>query len=353
MIRSLIFMTTLSLISIALLAQDGSSCATPLLVTCNKYMHIDHLFEGTLTDNGAMPCVDDFQEVAGIWLELKIGRSGQLAFDLVPDDPDQDLDFTLFKGNDCGALEAVRCVGGGRSADGHSGCMGATGLRAGEVDYFEMMGCPKGQNNYGAALEVNQNERLFLYVHGFKSENHGFGITFGNVLLGVANSISEAVSVHWADDSDLILEYTNPITNHSDVVWNVQCGSNQQVLFGRGPHIQNAEDTSNVLWSLTSVVKEECIVEIGGNFMAIENAEDAKIWPSPTTGLMQIQINDNGVAKAVNRIDFFSSIGSLELSIQKLSDEQTIIDADISMLPSGVYWIVMEGGRCLGKVVKK
>lgn len=87
--------------------------------------------------------------------------------------------------------------------------------------------------------------------------------------------------------------------------------------------------------------------------MAIENAEDAKIWPSPTTGLMQIQINDNGVAKAVNRIDFFSSIGSLELSIQKLSDEQTIIDADISMLPSGVYWIVMEGGRCLGKVVKK
>lgn len=353
MIRKLIFICTLSLTSIALLAQDGSSCSTPLPVTCNKYMHIDNLFEGTLTDNGAMPCVDDFQEVAGIWLELKIGRSGQLAFDLVPDDPDQDLDFTLFKGNDCGALEAVRCVGGGRSADGHSDCMGATGLRADEADYFEIMGCSEGQNNYGAALEVNQNERLLLFVHGFKSEDHGFGVSFGNVIMGVANSINEAVSVQWADEGDLTLEYNESFTNLSEVVWTVNCGENQQLLFGRGPHRQHIDDYSHLNWKITSIQENECIIELSGDLSPFEFASSTLIWPSPTTGFIFIHSDRFFTTDDEFKIDLLNNQGVVVFSKTFLSDKHKNIGFNIDFLPSGMFWIVLEENELLGTIIKE
>ena len=331
MMRNLIFIITLSFMSIALLAQDGSSCATPLLVTCNKYMHIDHLFQGTLTDNGAMPCVDDFQEVAGIWLELKIGRSGQLAFDLVPDDPDQDLDFTLFRGKNCRTLEAVRCVGGGRSADGHSGCMGATGLRADEVDYFEMVGCPEGQNNYARSIFMEAGEEFLLYVHAFQGEG-GFGISFAESVILSSVPVQQAVQTSWDGEAHSVsLALEEPV---EQAIWTFP-GSEPGHAIGSGPHLVRPVKSITLPWQVEIVLNEDCICDLQKGEVEPQLQEGKlKVWPNPARDWVSITISS--FYGGEHSLDVRLISGALVAQIP-LSEKNTVIELSEYGLGVGEY----------------
>lgn len=304
-------------------------------------MHIDHLFQGTLTDNGAMPCVDDFQEVAGIWLELKIARSGQLAFDLVPDDPDQDLDFTLFRGNDCGTLEAVRCVGGGWSTEGHFDCMGATGLREDESDYFEMMGCPEGQNNYSSALDVEKGEHFLLFVHGFNNAG-GFGLLFNGSLLEVPESVQNGIIEGWVD-GHVVLEYRDVIGHSAQVVWSIFHDS-PEVKFGPGPHRIKVDFNRGFDWSSQLVFGDQCICKLnrgGSGNVRSKKDQGISFWPNPASNVVRFKSKPQIEQQNVE-VEIFNSTGKLVHTFQ-LADDVYLWNPSIQGAYSGQYFIRVVG----------
>lgn len=301
-----------------------------------------------MTDNGAMPCVDDFQEVAGIWLELKIGRSGQLAFDLVPDDPDHDLDFTLFRGNDCGALEAVRCVGGGMSTDGHSGCMGATGLRADELDYFEMNGCSEWQNNYTRSIFTEAGEEYFLYVHSFQGEG-GFSISFTEPLIQVSLPVQQAVQTSWDGEAhSVFLDLLEPV---AQAIWTFQ-GSEPGYAMGMGPHRIRPRNVVLPSWKVEIVFDEDCICNLQDGEMGSElEDERLKVWPNPARDWVHIK-RVNGLPLKCSEINVYSLDLTLVDSVGfDYLDESTQILLDLSPLVDGTYLIQAFPSNIWGLIV--
>lgn len=139
-----------------------------------------------------VPCrPEGLPQTRVFWFQWVVESPGLLAFDLLPDNPDDDLDFVLYRLpqglGQCAGKTSVRCmaagprIGAARAAS--SSCLGATGLRAGTWDEAEQPGCPSANDNYLEALEAQPGEAYALWVNNYTS-GEGFTLRFtGNALL--------------------------------------------------------------------------------------------------------------------------------------------------------------------------
>jgi hypothetical protein len=176
-------------------AQRNADCRTALEV-CEKKSHNIARAGGEGMDRMEADLISCFMgsenqgqaEENSTWIRFEIEESGTLTFTLTPHQPDDDLDFVVYRLLDgtCNNKKIVRCNAAGdpRSAAGVSPCLGETGLRAGEKDSSVDAGCNDPNDNaWLAPLQVVKGEKYMLLVSNVSSEGPGFSLRFGGTAM--------------------------------------------------------------------------------------------------------------------------------------------------------------------------
>ena len=216
------------------LAQNYKDCETARLICGGTNFTFDNMAgEGELDPGVESTCVGS--ESSSIWIRWTIVVGGDLTFELIPNDANQDLDFLLYKLNfvsDCDEKELIRCMASGENVgapfEEWERCTGPTGLATGEVDVEEGTGCAEADNNFLAPLETVIDDQYVLMVNDFSVTALGFALNFGgsasldcstptnaieiNNQFKISPTISSG-SIHINFDSELFLEGSIAIHN--------------------------------------------------------------------------------------------------------------------------------------------
>jgi len=166
-------------------AQDHKDCETARLICGGSNFTFENMAgEGELDSGVESSCVGG--ESTSIWINWTIVVGGDLTFELIPNDVNQDLDFLLYKLNfagDCDEKELIRCMASGENVgapfEEWERCTGPTGLATGEVDVEEAGGCAEADNNFLAPLETVIDDQYVLMVNDFSATASGFALNFG------------------------------------------------------------------------------------------------------------------------------------------------------------------------------
>lgn len=165
----------------------SGDCPTANFI-CNK----ERIIVGNVTgagnipneiDNANAPC---FQGLAGettsSWFVFTAANNGSLVFTLTPSDPEDDLDFVLYRlpggpGN-CAGRVSERCMAAG-DFNSQSPCMGPTGLNFTATDLNQPPGCAVGMDNFLRFINLVSGTTYALVVNNFTAEGNGFTIDWG------------------------------------------------------------------------------------------------------------------------------------------------------------------------------
>ena len=126
-------------------------------------------------------------ESSSTWYKWTCRDAGTLTFTLTPLNPADDLDFVVYElpgGLDnCNTNVPIRCMAAGENVgqpvNNWIQCTGPTGLRAGETDANETCGCPAGNNNFLAPINMVAGRSYALVVNNFSNSSDGFTVEFG------------------------------------------------------------------------------------------------------------------------------------------------------------------------------
>lgn len=169
---------------------------------------------GNVNDNVGETCVQ--AEFSPTWFRFRVEEAGWLTFVITPDKPSDDIDFVLFKLNDEGEKNVVRCMASGQNVgqpfSSWEACTGATGLDLNETDTIELPGCQTDDNNFLAALDAESGDEFILLINNYFNSGHGFSIDFE----GTAKITCETTSIENEDISDTgekITFFPNPASN--------------------------------------------------------------------------------------------------------------------------------------------
>jgi gliding motility-associated-like protein len=131
------------------------------------------------TEANDASCLNSFGvnvESNSTWFVWTAGSSGSLTFTLTPLNPPDDLDFVVYEypngpGN-CAEKIPLRCMA--------SSCQGPTGLNESSTDLSEPPNCnPAIQDNFLAALQMEEGKTYGVMVNNFSSTGMGFLFEFG------------------------------------------------------------------------------------------------------------------------------------------------------------------------------
>ncbi len=185
-------------------------------------------------------------ESSSTWYKWTCRDAGTLTFILTPLNPADDLDFVVYElpgGIDnCNNKNPIRCMASGENVGQPLAswvqCTGATGLRNGETDVNETCGCPAGNNNFIAPINMVAGRSYALVVNNFSNSGDGFTVQFGGTgtFLGPdANFLTQPQTacvgqpVTFTDQSTFI----GTITKWT---WNFGLNANPSTANTRGPH---------------------------------------------------------------------------------------------------------------------
>ncbi len=186
------------------------------------------------------------QEIASSWYRWTCKDAGTLAFTITPNNSSDDIDFAVYELpggiNDCENKEIVRCEAAGENVGSPFSeweiCTGPTGLSLNESDVTEVPGCPVGQNNFVAALDMVVGKSYALVINNFSESGNGFSIEFGGTgtFLGpdadftvAPQTICQGSTITFTDNSTSL----DPITSWQ---WNFGIGASPASATGKGPH---------------------------------------------------------------------------------------------------------------------
>lgn len=132
-----------------------------------------------------------FSETNSIWLSWKVFKSGTLTFTILPEQPDDDVDFILYRVNQdnltCNDYEIVRCMRAGPILGNENEveknyCTNSTGLLAGAGESRLPVGCSETNENFLSEVLVEEGERYILLINNYLSSD-GFTLKFGDDFL--------------------------------------------------------------------------------------------------------------------------------------------------------------------------
>ena len=139
-------------------------------ITVNELNGIGEFNEAFFND-----CIDANNiENQSSWYRFSAVESGNFYFTIKPTDPENDLDFYLYKSvsGTCAGLESVRC-----NASSCLGSLGYTGMAPNDSDIFENINCEEGENAYTQDIQLEVGDKYFLLVNNFTG-NSGYTIVF-------------------------------------------------------------------------------------------------------------------------------------------------------------------------------
>lgn len=156
-------------------------------VLCEKRPFSVPAITGPGIDPSELDGADCFAGLTGIetqvaWFVWTASTSGPLEFTLTPNNPNDDLDFVVYRlpngPADCGNKIVERCMAAGDFFS-NSPCMGPTGLSASATDISQPPGCAPGEDNFLAPLDMVAGETYALAVNNFTNSGSGFQIDWG------------------------------------------------------------------------------------------------------------------------------------------------------------------------------
>ncbi len=248
-------------------------------------------------------------ESSSTWYKWTCRDPGTLTFTLTPLNPADDLDFVVYElpgGIDnCNNKVPIRCMASGENVGqplpNWVQCTGATGLRAGETDANETCGCPAGNNNFLAPINMVAGRSYVLVVNNFSNSSDGFTVEFGGTgtFLGPsANFTAQPVTacvgrpVTFADQSistDAITKWT----------WNFGLSAAPATANTVGPHtvvfdrpgpkpvLLTVETSRGCLVSRVIVVNVECCAD---HFTSSGNVTNL-LCASQPTGAVDVNVS--------------------------------------------------------------
>jgi len=166
-------------------ASPQSDCPTSVVLCDKSSFTISGLIGGG-TNTTEMDDGTCFGGVANIetnsaWYSWTAANNGTVTFDIVPTDPNDDIDFILYQipniGN-CTGKTVLRCMASGDFSSA-SPCMGNTGLNSTSIDVAEQAGCQAGDDNYLAELVMVAGQSYALAINNYTSSGNGFTLNFG------------------------------------------------------------------------------------------------------------------------------------------------------------------------------
>lgn len=195
-----------------------------------------------VTDGGNDPSEADDAEclnIAGLpvvtfstWFVWTAAESGSLTFALTPINETDDLDFVLYEfpngPGDCSGKTVLRCMA--------SSCIGPTGLNDTALDVSEAPGCSPGDDNFLAAVQMEEGVTYGLMVNNFSQTTIGFEVEFGGTASFVGGEerlAAEADEV--CQDSLLTFVGLNPPGSSNVVDWQWEFGPGATPAFASGP----------------------------------------------------------------------------------------------------------------------
>jgi len=129
----------------------------------------------------------DIEESSSSWYKWTCRDAGTLTFSLTPLNLSDDLDFVVYElpnGIDnCSGKVPIRCMASGENVgqplSTWIACVGATGLRTGEMDANETCGCAPGSNNFISPINMVAGRSYALVINNFSNSGSGFSVEFG------------------------------------------------------------------------------------------------------------------------------------------------------------------------------
>lgn len=173
--------------------EPSGDCATAVLLCDKSPFGVEFLIGGgnDITEiQGAsclVNCGGGTEETGSTWYKWTCKDPGTLAFTLLPNNPNDDLDFILYRlpngVDNCNGKEELVCMASGENvgaplADWEA-CTGATGMSLTDGDQSEECGCQSGDNNFVQAINMVAGESYALVVNNFSPSNSGFTISWG------------------------------------------------------------------------------------------------------------------------------------------------------------------------------
>ncbi|MCF8424748.1 MAG: hypothetical protein K9H41_10420, partial [Bacteroidia bacterium] len=111
------------------------------------------------------------------WYTWTCGTSGTLLFDIIPSNPNDDVDFVLYQlntTNPCGPRTTLRC-----NASACLNANGSTGLNATDFDITEDVNCDPGENAYCQQVNMVAGTSYALLINNSTTPASGITLNWG------------------------------------------------------------------------------------------------------------------------------------------------------------------------------
>lgn len=268
--------------------QPNGDCPTGV-VLCNEQGFTVQAVSGPGSTPGELDDAPCFQglvsETNTTWYVWTAANSGTLEFTLTPTNPNDDLDFVVYRlpngPGDCSNKIVERCMAAGDFV-ATSPCMGPTGLDPIANDFSQPPGCLTGDDNFLAPLNMVAGETYALAINNFTSTGNGFSVDFG----GTGTFLGPDAAFTDTDDNDTICigehitfkdASTFPLGNI--VGWNWFFGIGANPVSGQDSVDQDVFYTSAGTKIITLTVQSEqgCLITVSKTIHVIQCCTDLSL----------------------------------------------------------------------------
>lgn len=208
-------------------------------------------------------------ETNSSWFVWTAANNGSLTFTLTPNNPNDDLDFVVYRlpngVGDCTDKVIERCMAAGDFLS-TSPCMGPTGLDSASTDFSQPPGCLNvGDDNFLAALDMVAGATYALVVNNFTASGSGFQVEWGGT-----GEFQGPVAAFASDEPDSTvclgeeIKFTDASEFNSGSItgWNWNFGKDAvpDTALTQGPHtVQYATEGTKII-TLTIKSSAGCLV---------------------------------------------------------------------------------------------
>lgn len=251
--------------------EPESDCVKSVIL-CDKSSFFIENLSGVGTDRNEVfnTCINE--EFASVWYTWTASINGSLTFVLQPNNPADDLDFSVYRLpsgiRNCQDRMLIRCMASGETLGASNAqnapCTGPTGLREGSSDIQEVAGCQLGDDNFLAPLQMIKGETYALIVNNYSQSGFGFSIEFGGTGEFLGPEPDFMIEALDKFECDKTIQFINQSSSNTDSivqwVWNFGNGSNPLFEIGPGPHDVIYESFGKKITALTVETDKGCRV---------------------------------------------------------------------------------------------
>ncbi len=208
-------------------------------------------------------------ETTSTWYVWTCEQSGPLTFTLTPNNPDDDLDFIVYRlpngPGDCSNKILERCMASG-DFTGASPCMGPTGLELGDPDIAEDPGCQQPDDDaFLKELNMIAGRTYALVINNFTSTSNGFQMDLGG--LGTIVGARAIIALQPQDtaaclNQPIIFSDSSMLSSGAitDWQWTFSTGGTLATANTQGPHTVTFTEPGTKIVTLTIETADGCTV---------------------------------------------------------------------------------------------